>query len=114
MIAFQQNIYSIHGHPYTKYCPQPIYIYWLWTKTALFQTIQFSISTQLHIIIIIIMSCHKHGYLWPSLATSPNHSSLLAGLLGYIPHPHVAAVCMFELVVLLLLGHMWGSIGVHH
>ena len=22
--------------------------------------------------------------------------------------------CMFELVVLLLLGHMWGSIGVHH
>ena len=25
-----------------------------------------------------------------------------------------ASVCMFELVVLLLLGHMWMSIGVHH
>ena len=27
---------------------------------------------------------------------------------------HIAAICMFELVVLLLFGHMWGSIGVHH
>ena len=66
------------------------------------------------IIIIIIMSCRLHGYTWPSLATSPYHSSPLAGLQGYIPYPHIAAVCMFELVVLLLLGHMWGSIGVHH
>ena len=36
----------------------------------------------------------------PSLATSPYHSSLLAGLQGYIPYPHIAAVCMFELVIL--------------
>ena len=64
-------------------------------------------------IIIIIMSCRQHGYPWPSLATS-YHSSPLAGLLGYIPYPHTAAVCMFELVVLLLLGHMRGSIGVHY
>ena len=35
-------------------------------------------------------------------------------LQGYIPYPHIAAICMFELVVLLLPGHMWGSIGVHH
>ena len=42
------------------------------------------------------------------------HSSLLAGLQGYILYPHIAAVCMFELVVLLLLGLMRGSIGVHH
>ena len=28
--------------------------------------------------------------------------------------PYLAAVCMFKLVVLLLLGHMRGSIGVHH
>ena len=48
------------------------------------------------------------------VATSPYHSSPLAGLQGYIPYPHIAAVCMFELVVLLLLGHMRGSIGVHH
>ena len=66
------------------------------------------------IIIIIIIMCRRHGYPWLSLATSPYHSSPLAGLLGYILCPHIAAVCKFELVVLLLLGHMWGSIGVHH
>ena len=68
----------------------------------------------IYIYIIIIMSCHQHGYPWPCLATSPYHSSLLAGLQGYIPCPHIAAVCMLGLVVLLLLGHMRGSIGVHH
>ena len=60
------------------------------------------------------MSCRRHGYPWSSLATSPYHSSPLAGLQVYIPYPHIAAVCMFELVILLLPGHMWGSIGVHH
>ena len=60
------------------------------------------------IVIIIIMSCQQHGYPWPSLATSPYSSSLLAGLQGYIPYPHRAAVCMFELAVLLLFGHMRG------
>ena len=30
------------------------------------------------------------------------------------PYHHIAAVCMFELVVLLLICHMWGSTGVHH
>ena len=60
------------------------------------------------------MSCRQHGYPWPSLATSPSHSSPPAGLLGYIPCPHIAAVCKFGLVVLLLLGHMWGSIGVRN
>ena len=64
------------------------------------------------LIIIIIMSCRQHGYLRPSLATSSYSSSLLAGLQDYIPYPHIASVCIFELVVLLLLGHMWGSIGV--
>ena len=60
--------------------------------------------------IIIIMSCRQHGYPWPSFATSPYRSSPPAGLQGYIPYPHIAVVCMFELVVLLLLGHMWGSL----
>ena len=60
------------------------------------------------------MLCHRHGYPWPSLAISPYHSSPLVGLQGHILSPHVAAECMFELVVLLLPGHMWGSIGVHH
>ena len=37
-------------------------------------------------------------YPWHSLATSPYHSSPLAGLQGYIQCPHRAAVCKFELV----------------
>ena len=65
-------------------------------------------------IIIIIMSCRQHGYPWPSLATFPYRSLSPAGLLGYILCPHIAAVCKFGLVVLLLLGHMWGSIVVRH
>ena len=61
-----------------------------------------------------MMSCHQPRYLGPSLATFPNRSSPLAGLLGYIPYPHTAVVCMSELVVLLLNSHIWGSIRVHH
>ena len=64
-------------------------------------------------IIIIIMSRRQRGYLWPSLAISPYHSSPLAGLQGYILCPHIVAVCKFVLVILLLHIHMWGSTGVH-
>ena len=64
-------------------------------------------------IIIIIMSCWWHGYPWPSLATPPYRSSPQAGLQDKIPYLHIAAECMFVLVVLLLPGHMWGSIRVH-
>ena len=60
------------------------------------------------------MSNRRHGYSLPSLSTSPYRSSPLAGFQGYIPYPHIAARCMFMLVVLLLPGHMWRSIGVHH
>ena len=64
--------------------------------------------------IITIMSCRQHGYPWCPLATSPYRSSLLAGLQGYIPYPHISAVCKFELDVLLFLGHMRRFIGVNH
>ena len=50
-------------------------------------------------IIIIIMSCCQHGYPWLSLATFPYRSSPPAGLLGYIPCPHIDAVCKFRLAV---------------
>ena len=53
------------------------------------------------VIIIIMMSCRYHGYPWLFLATSPDRSSPPAGLQSYIPYLHIAAVCMFELVVLL-------------
>ena len=55
-----------------------------------------------------------NNYPWLSHATFPYCSSPLAGLQDYIPYPHLAAECMFELVVLLLPGHMLGSIGVYH
>ena len=76
--------------------------------------VKLQITDFFFIIIIIIMSCRPHGYPWPSLATFPYRSSTPTGLLDYIPYLHIAAVCMFELVVLILLGHKWGSIGVHH
>ena len=63
------------------------------------------------IIFIIIVSCHHHGYLWPSLAIPPYRSSLLAGHQGYISYQHRAAVRRFERVTLLLLGQLRGSIG---
>ena len=65
-------------------------------------------------IIIIIMSCPRRGYPWPSIATYPYRSSPLACLQCYIPYPHIATVRMFELVVLLLPGYTRWSIGVHH
>ena len=65
-------------------------------------------------IIIIIMSRYQHGYSWPSLATTPYHSLLLADPQGSIPYQHGVAVCRFELDVLPLLVHVKRSTGVHH
>ena len=83
----------------------PVQILSVWPKIFLLQIYI--------IIIIIIMSCRQHGYPWPSLATSPYHSSPPAGLQGYILCPHIVAVCKIVLVVLLLHIHTWGSIGIH-
>ena len=54
------------------------------------------------ILIIITMLCSQHRYPWPSLATPPYCPLLPAGLKGYIPNRHRAAVCRFELVILSL------------
>ena len=76
---------------------------------------QYSSIIYIYIYIyIIITSCRHHRYPWPSIATFPYRLSPPAGLLGYILCPHIAAECKFGLVVLLLLGHMWGSIVVRH
>ena len=81
-------------------------------------TIAITVTSMFHSffnsLVIIIMSCSQHVYPWPSLATSPYRPSLLAGPQGYIPYPHITAVCRFELVALLLRDHMRGSIGVIH
>ena len=107
----------IYIHTHTS-----IYIYiYTYTHTHLYIYIYIYTYTHLYIythtythLYIVIMSCRQHGYPWPSLTTSPYHSSPPVGLQGYILCPHIVAVCKFELVVLLLHGHMWGSIGVHH
>ena len=65
-------------------------------------------------IIIIIMSHYQHGYLWPTLVTSPYRPLLPAGLQDYIPYLYRAAVRRFELVVLPFHVHVKGSTGVHH
>ena len=71
------------------------------------------VSVYIYIIIIIIISCWQHGYPWPSLATPPYRSSPLVGLQDNNLYPHIAVECTFVLVVLLLRGHVWGSIRVH-
>ena len=89
-------------------CTMILHLALIVITAILLQWCHAKILLHLVIIIIIIMSCHQHGYPWLSLITSPYHSLPLAVLQGYIPYPHIAAVCMFELVTQLLLGHMWG------
>ena len=58
-----------------------------------------------HVVPLAVISLAPSRHFFLSFIASGRSSS-------YIPYPHIAAVCMFVLVVLLLLGHMWGSIGV--
>ena len=92
-----------------------IYLYWTHTQTHTHTNTDTHTHTHTHTHIYIYHHhvVPLHGYRWPSLATSPYYSAPLVGLQGYILCPHIAAVCMFELVVLLLLGHMWGSIYIY-
>ena len=59
------------------------------------------------------MSCRQHGYPCP-LSPLLLIIHRIWQVFRVTSCLHIAAVCKFELVVLLLLGHMWGSIGVHH
>ena len=67
-----------------------------------------SSKSYIYMYIIIILSCHLHGYLWTSLTTPPYRSLLPADPQGYSLYLHRAAVCRFELVALLLLGYVKG------
>ena len=111
------SVLEKHSVFYTSAIPEVRWYEPLYNKCNsqyVFDSSMLLLLNVLTVIIIIIMSCCQHGYPWPSLATSPYHSSPPAGLQGYILCPHIVAVCKFELVFLLLHGHMWGSIGVHH
>ena len=64
---------------------------------------------------------HNHQLVVPSaqmsltLSRHPSQSFIAsAGPQAYTAYPHRAAVRRFKLIVLLLLSHMKGSIGVHH
>ena len=60
---------------------------------------------------IYISSCRAGSTDIPdTLATFPYRSSPQAGLQENIMYPHIVAECMFVLVVLVLHGHVWGSI----
>ena len=74
----------------------------------------------LTVIWVVFLTFHHH-HLVPSTRISLTlyhhplyRSALPAGPHGYTLYPHRAAVCRFELVALLLLGHVKGSIRVHH
>ena len=62
---------------------------------------------------IMMMLHHRNGYPRPSLAIPPYRPLFTAGLQGYIPYRHRAAVCKFELTLPLLV-HVTGSTGVDH
>ena len=95
---------------YTMFIDIVLIVYMFFTKILLLKRLMREDGKKreaqggMMIIIITMMSCRQHGYPWLSLVTSPNHSSPLASLQGYILYPHIAAVCMFELVILILLG----------
>ena len=65
-------------------------------------------------LVCLYMSCCSCVHTYHHHVLPLARISLTLSRQGCIPYPHIAAVYMFELVVLLLLGHMWGSIGVHH
>ena len=92
-----------------------------WNVSTSMMTSLRNIQTGLFLHVVqLVPEYHHHHHLEPQARISLTlyrhfsyHSSPLAGLQGYIPYPHIAAGCMFELVVLLLPGDMWGSIGVY-
>ena len=57
---------------------------------------------------------HHHHLVEPSARISLTLSRYPTLLFIVSPYPHRDTVCRFELVALLLLGHVKGSIGVHH
>ena len=95
---FETYIFLKHGN--LSLAPDHVFLRWN-------NFILYTFNVVIYIDIIILL-CHQHGYPWPSLATPPYRSSLLASPQGYVPYPHRATACRFKLVALLLLGHVRG------
>ena len=93
-----------------------------WVLSSLPKTYAYMLFISVYIYIYIYIYVYHHSSCCaasadipdPLLPLLPINSLPLAGLQGYILCPQIADLCKFKLVVLLLLGHMWGSIGVHH
>ena len=69
-------------------------------------------AVYIYIYIIIILTCSQHEYTSLSRQTSLSFIAP-AGLSGYTPYLHGAAVCRFVQVAKPLLGHVKGSTAVH-
>ena len=100
-----------HTHTHTQtHTLTHIYIYIYITKLHLFLKYDcYSDKVPHH---------HHHVALVARISLTLSRPSSLsftpqAGLQDNIPYPHIAAECMFVLVVLLLHGHVWGSRRVH-
>ena len=90
-------------------CLQIFNISDLWLRNSLGLLKNSLTNSSFFIIIIIIILCNQHGYSWPSLVPpAPYRLSPPAGSQDYSPYPHRAAVRRFELVALLLRGHVNG------
>ena len=85
------------------------YIHTLYKRHGHLQSHNFLRGLEIRIYLII-----TSWYPWSLLPTSPYRSSLPAGPQGCTSYPHRAAVCRFEVVALLLLGHVKGPTGIHH
>ena len=73
------------------------------------------ISVMCKVKFLLMVNSHHHHHVVPPARISltlSRHFSLsfiaFGRSSGLHPYPHIAALCMFELVVLLLLGHMRG------
>ena len=81
--------------------PNPLHTYYKWFVNASSSTSSSHCAIRTDIYV-------------PFLATLPYRPLLPAGLLGYIPYQHRAALYRFELVVLSMLVHVKVSAEVHH
>ena len=96
-----------------------VYIY-IYIYIGVYACIYIWLCVCLYIILgMYIYHHHHHVVLVARISLTLSHHFSLSFITsgrssGLHPYPHIVAECIFVLVVLLLLGHMRGSIRVHH
>ena len=116
MVILCLEVRELHSlYIYIPFCVVVLFILYSYMSS-----IPFYLQKVICVHTVIWLSSHHHLVVpsaWISLTLSrhPSLSFIASGRSsGYTPYPHRAAVCRFELVALLLLGHVKGSILVHH